>query len=465
MSIKKRSPKIPLIKKTVDSKPFTTWGRAHYVSLITELITISLLFLSPVWVGFLWMSCTHYQCSVVQPVVDLYGASSSINTFIAFITEKLPPVTSTANKIYFGWVAFQVIMYLYWPSKIGTGQQTPAGHVLKYRVNGLRVWIVTHILFIAGSLITGAYSMSTIQQNWGSLMISANILGMLLTTFAYIKGNYFPTHPDDCKHSGSKLYDIFMGVELNPRIGEWFDFKLFFNGRPGIVAWTLINFSFAVAQYEQLGYVTNSMILLNILHATYVLDFFYFEDWYLRTIDIAHDHFGFYLGWGDCVWLPYTYTLQSHYIYRNPVSLSWPMFVVILSIGSVGYYIFRNANNQKDLVRKHDGNVSIWGKPARFIRTKYVTSDGEIHNSILLTSGFWGISRHFNYVGDLLMCFSFGASCGLQFDVIPYYYLVYMTILLVHRIYRDQARCRAKYGVYWDEYCNQVPYKLIPYIF
>jgi hypothetical protein len=26
---------------------------------------------------------------------------------------------------------------------------------------------------------------------------------------------------------------------------------------------------------------------------------------YLRTIDIAHDHFGFYLAWGDVVWLPF----------------------------------------------------------------------------------------------------------------------------------------------------------------
>ncbi len=31
-----------------------------------------------------------------------------------------------------------------------------------------------------------------------------------------------------------------MGIELNPRIGELWDFKLFHNGRPGIIAWTLM---------------------------------------------------------------------------------------------------------------------------------------------------------------------------------------------------------------------------------
>lgn len=56
-----------------------------------------------------------------------------------------------------------------------------------------------------------------------------------------------------------------MGIEFNPRIGKWFDFKLFFNGRPGIVAWTLINLSFAAKQQQLHGHVTNSMVLVNVL--------------------------------------------------------------------------------------------------------------------------------------------------------------------------------------------------------
>lgn len=56
-----------------------------------------------------------------------------------------------------------------------------------------------------------------------------------------------------------------MGIEFNPRIGKWFDFKLFFNGRPGIVAWTLINLSYMAKQQELYGHVTNSMILVNVL--------------------------------------------------------------------------------------------------------------------------------------------------------------------------------------------------------
>jgi hypothetical protein len=72
------------------------------------------------------------------------------------------------------------------------------------------------------------------------------------------------------KFTGNFFYNYMMGIEFNPRIGKWFDFKLFFNGRPGIVAWTLINLSFAAKQQELHGHVTNSMVLVNVLQVKFV---------------------------------------------------------------------------------------------------------------------------------------------------------------------------------------------------
>lgn len=37
-----------------------------------------------------------------------------------------------------------------------------------------------------------------------------------------------------------------------------------------------------------------------------------------------------------------------------------------------------------------------------------------------------------------------------------------MIILLIHRIWRDDARCKGKYGKYWDEYGKVVKWKLLP---
>nr|CAG8628631.1 10273_t:CDS:2 [Entrophospora candida] len=258
------------------------------------------------------------------------------------------------------WGRDKGLLYAFLPAKIGYGQQTPAGHILPYKVNGLLAWVVTHLIFIFGAFYFELWKASIIHDKWGELFVAANIYGFFLTFFVYIKAYVSPSHPEDRKFSGSFIYDLLMGIEMNPRFGKYWDFKLFHNGRPGIIAWTLINLSFAAAQYNKIGYVTNSMILLNFLHLVYVLDFFYNEDWYLRTI------------------------------VRNTVDLPWVNFFVILSIGLAGYYIFRAVNHQKDVVRKTNGNCKIWGKPAKVIKTQYLTSDGKIHSSLLLVSGYWG---------------------------------------------------------------------------
>eukprot|EP00064_Thunnus_orientalis_P012152 superscaffoldBa00001826_g12186 len=217
-------------------------------------------------------------------------------------------------------------------------------------------------------------------------------------------------------------------------------------------------------QQELYGHVTNSMILVNVLQAIYVLDFFWNEAWYLKTIDICHDHFGWYLGWGDCVWLPYLYTLQGLYLVYHPVQLSNIHALAVLLLGLIGYYIFRSTNHQKDLFRRTEGSCSIWGRKPTYIECSYRSADGGIHRSKLLTSGFWGTARHFNYTGDLMGSLAYCAACGFG-HILPYFYIVYMTILLVHRCVRDEHRCSSKYGKDWKRYTDAVPYRLIPGVF
>jgi 7-dehydrocholesterol reductase len=145
--------------------------------------------------------------------------------------------------------------------------------------------------------------------------------------------------------------------------------------------------SFTAQQYQLHGCISNTIIIANILHAIYVIDFFINEDWYLRTIDICHDHFGFYLAWGSMVWLPTMYTLQTQYLARNPVNLPIAAAAVILCTGLGGYTLFRSVNYQKDLVRRTNGNCMIWGSEAEVVRCNFKTTDGIEHESLLLCSG------------------------------------------------------------------------------
>ena len=67
-----------------------------------------------------------------------------------------------------------------------------------------------------------------------------------------------------------------IGRELNPRIGK-FDIKFFTELRPGLIGWLAIDICMAFKQYATLGRVTNSMVLVLLFQAIYVIDALYNE--------------------------------------------------------------------------------------------------------------------------------------------------------------------------------------------
>lgn len=440
-----------------------TWGRAQKGDWSSCIQAVGIMGICPVLLLVIHHCIMHDGGAITKTAGSIL--TGPIQFFTGEFLTNLPRPTFKAFSIYFGWIVSQALLSVYFPGPTAFGQQTPAGHLLEYRVNGLRVWFFSYAILLTGAYF-GVYKLSILYDNWGSLLVWFNLFGFALTLFVYIKALLFSTHPDDNKHSQSYLYDFFMGIELNPRIGKWFDFKLFFNGRTGIMGWAFINLSMAAKQYENIGYVTNSMICVNLLHLLYILDFYNWESWYLRTIDIAHDHFGFYLAWGDLCWLPFYYTLQSFFLVQNPVNLNPIELGIVIALGAGGYLIFRDVNNQKDQFRSSadKSKFLVWGKPAQYIECQYNTSNGEKHTSFLLMSGWWGFSRHANYVGDLMMSFAFCFSCGIT-HMLPYAYFIYMAILLLHRIERDHDRLTAKYKEDWKKYCKTVPYKLLPYVY
>jgi 7-dehydrocholesterol reductase len=433
----------------------TTWGRRHRASWKSALFALAIVTLSPVWIVTNWIALERYGGSLQAVARSLlkHGISN-------FYYANAPAFSSQALLAYLAWVSFQAFLYNRLPGPISQGQMTPAGNLLIYSTNGLLAWIVTHILFVIAS-IARIIDPAIIARNWEPLLVAVNIYGLLLPAFAMVKAYNAPTHKHDRKFSGSLIYDYFMGIELNPRFGEWFDYKLFYNGRPGILAWTLIDLSWIAYQYQTFGYISKSIVIASFFHFVYVLDFFYNEAWYLKTIDIAHDHFGFYLSYGTTAFLPNIYTLQVQYLGRYPVHLSMFESTLILAIGISAYALFRSVNSQKDIVRATNGKSDIWGKPAEYITTSYTTSDGKTHNSLLLTSGWWGMSRHANYTADLMLSWAMCATCGTT-HLLPWTYFFFMSVLLYHRIQRDERRCAKKYGKYWLEYTERVKYKLIP---
>ncbi|KAJ3593543.1 hypothetical protein NHX12_005877 [Muraenolepis orangiensis] len=395
-----------------EEEPTAQWGRAWEVDWFSLASVIALLCFAPFIVYFFVMACDQYQCSVSQPLLELYSGETTLLS----IWARSPSFTWAAAKIYAVWVGFQLFLYMCIPDithkilpgyvgGVQDGARTPAGLINKYEINGLQCWLITHAVWLANAYYFHWFSPTIIFDHWIPLM---------------------------CKFTGNVFYNYMMGIEFNPRVGKWFDFKLFFNGRPGIVAWTLINLSYMAKQQELYGHVTNSMILVNVLQGIYVLDFF----------------------WNEGLYLVY-----------HPVQLSAPYAGAVLVLGLLGYYVFRSTNHQKDLFRRTGGACTIWGRsPPAFIECSYHSADGGFHHSKLLTSGFWGVARHFNYTGDLMGSLAYCAACGGG-HLLPYFYMVYMTVLLVHRCVRDEHRCGSKYGADWKRYTDAVPYRLLPGVF
>jgi len=48
---------------------------------------------------------------------------------------------------------------------------------------------------------------------------------------------------------------------------------------------------------------------------------------------------------------------------------------------------------------------------------------------------------------------------------VPYVLPLWLVCLFSHRAWRDDQRCRAKYGALWDEYCRRARFRMIPFVY
>ena len=86
-------------------------------------------------------------------------------------------------------------------------------------------------------------------------------------------------------------------------------------------------------------------------------------------------------------------------------------------------------------------------------------------NNSLLVNGFWGMSRHINYLGEILMSTGIILCTGYPALIGPWLYPLYYVGLLFTRQIDDDKRCVLKYGELWKVYKQKVPYRIIPFIY
>ena len=357
-----------------------------------------------------------------------------------------------ALTLFVVWFVFQMLLSLCPIGKTVKGVKLKDGTQLSYRLNAFHAFVISHIVF-AVAYFYFKVPVSYVYDHYLALATTTVVFSVLLSVYLYVRSFRPGSLLSLGGNSGNVMYDWFMGRELNPRNGS-FDWKIFCEMRSGLIGWVLINYCMLVKQYETHGYITTSMVLVCFFQFWYILDALWFEEAILTTMDIVHDGFGFMLVFGDLTWVPFTYSLQARYLVDHPTYLSPYATVGIIALNLVGYIIFRGSNSQKDTFRRNPNHPRV-----RHLRTM-PTERG----TNLIISGWWGVCRHPNYVGDLIMALSWCLPCGVS-HIIPYFYPVYFAVLLIHRQLRDEQQCQQKYKKDWDKFCKIVRWRLIPYVY
>ncbi|XP_033738870.1 7-dehydrocholesterol reductase-like [Pecten maximus] len=408
---------------------------------------------------------THRQCGGSYAKLGMMFSEKSFLPGMYEIWQRTLhwPQDGLCFYILIGYSIWALFLMAFLPGEKVEGPVTPKGNVPIYIDNGFKHYIVTMVTLAGLTVVLKQYGMSpsVVYDRFDEILLILNIFSFIFCVFLYFKGIHSPSSTD-CGSSGNPLFDYYWGTELYPRIFN-FDVKVFTNCRFGMTVWGLLVAIFALKSYELYGFV-DSMFVSAFLQLAYITKFFWWEAGYMRTIDIMLDRAGYYICWGCLVFIPSFYASVSLYLVTKPVSLGPVTSLLICLCGLTSIYINYIADWQKQRVRQTNGECLIWGKKPNILRAKYMLESGQERESILLASGWWGMSRHFHYIPEILLAFCWSLP-ALSENIMPYSYVIFLIILLTHRSFRDDTKCGIKYGKFWAEYCRKVPHKIIPYLF
>jgi protein-S-isoprenylcysteine O-methyltransferase Ste14 len=326
------------------------------------------------------------------------------------------------------------------------------GKPLGYRLNGLGVLFSVLVLYAALARLGFIPWDYFYRVRWEGLA-SACALGVLFTLAVVLGGR---------RTQKGLLADLYLGRRENP---QWLDRR----GRNrvdakmylyliGAVQLELNVLSFAAHQaLSHEGAVSPGVLLYAALFTFFVCEYLFFEEVHLYTYDFIAERVGFKLGWGCIAFYPYFYCVGLWAVAERPdphTPLLLLVFYVLVFF--CGWAFSRGANLQKFLFKTRP-EAKLLG-----LFAPEVVSDGQ-HR--LLCSGFWGLARHINYLGEILMAVGLTLVLGWPGLLWPWLYPLYYLLLLVPRQLDDDKRCERKYGALWTEYCRRVRYRILPGVY
>ena len=321
-----------------------------------------------------------------------------------------------------------------------------SGAALRYRLNGPLVFAVSVAIW-AGVCRAGWLAWDAFYVHRWEMVAGACVLGVLFTLGVVLPAPRIP--------GWNLARELYLGrIEQPQWLGGRVDAKMFLY-LLGAVALELNLLSYGAHHF--LLYPADpspGVVLYLALFSFFLVEYLAFERVHLYTYDFVAERVGFKLGWGCFCFYPYFYAigLWTTAELPDPHWATWA-YVPIAALFFSGWTFARGANLQK-----------YWFKrdPSRKAFGLIVP---EALEGRVLVSGFWGLSRHINYLGELLMATALTLSLGHPDVFWPWLYPLYYVGLLVPRQLDDDRRCAEKYGPLWNAYRERVRWRIVPFIY
>lgn len=348
------------------------------------------------------------------------------------------------------WVIYFLITLLNYfvPGRKMAGYVTDSktGELLHYRLNGRIVLLITVALWAILGWLNWVPFDWLYEIRWYSLA-GAFTFGLIFSLAIVLP------YPSTGKPF---LVDLFFGRLENPQFQKGrIDAKMWLY-LIGAVMLELNVLSFVAHHYNSFGSLSPNILLCGAMITFFVVDYLSFEKVHLYTYDFFAERVGVKLGWGCLTFYPFLYAVVPWSTVDLPAAHTpvWGLVIFGL-IFLMGWTLARGANMQKYFFKINPTRSFLGIKPQTI-------SDG---NKTLLVNGFWGVSRHINYLGEVLMGVGIALSVGYPDVYWVWIYPLYYVLLLFPRQYADDKRCQRKYGDLWKQYTQKVPYRIIPFIY
>ncbi|CAI4231628.1 unnamed protein product [Auanema sp. JU1783] len=372
-----------------------------------------------------------------------------------FLLQIFPPVYDLiAWKIVLIFLSLQLLFHSFLPHDVV--KITSSSGEYNRNVNGFASFVLISLLYIMGSLL-GLYRGDILFLRFNSVLLIFSILALLTIAILCVCYRLGETY------NITTIQEFYFGIDVHPMILD-IDIKYFTRSRITYAIWPLFIISALFYQYTARGKITKALIGLATTQLLYIAKYHWNEDLAMSFLDERRAHCGFFRLWSDLVFNPLVYSSPIVMTAYSAQHLSLLTCSIFTLIGITAITLTAMIDRQKFEFRASKGALKIKGVDAFFIAAKYKTESGESAANLLLGSGFWSYCRHPNYVMEILTFFSFVLFQG-ESPLLSYFPLIYVTGFLLVRLFNDESRCLAKYGQYWLQYTNKVPFKILPGVF